>query len=194
MRCYYNHVKFHIINQTIINFSFGNGASTKNELNTNIEAYHVAVGNGKIYNPYFVPTIKRYYNSLFKWLVLKEGFKNLNSEVDECNQGAIRRMKLYFDNEKPIVIFGWGKNGKKIAEMLSNVGIDIYGVTDNSRDIKGLGHYNYIDVGSLESKNYFVIITPIYHSLDISDQLRNMGLRKSLDYITIFDLAVLGMN
>lgn len=90
------------------------------------------------------------------------------------------------DKNRPLVLWGAGKNGKDLAKLLLEKEEDLFWICDNVRkigkDIYGLHLHHFSEAKALEQPQILVVVTSPKGQIEIESQLKKWGKNPVTDY------------
>ena len=90
------------------------------------------------------------------------------------------------DNQRPLVLWGAGRNGKYLAKLLLEQEENIFWCCDNDKkigkDVYGIRMHHYEFVAELENPQIIIVVASPEGKIEIANQLTTWGKQPSADY------------
>ncbi|WP_421763711.1 glycosyltransferase [Ekhidna sp.] len=90
------------------------------------------------------------------------------------------------DRDRPLVVWGAGRNGKDLAKLLLEEEATFHWVCDNERkigkDVYGIKMQHFADIPSIENPQILIVVASPDDKQSISHQLKNWGKQPADDY------------
>ena len=155
---------FKHLNRIIVNYTEGGFSASDNELMFK-EQYRIVLELNRRKSTISVDGFCEHYYDYIIWRILD---KENQWSPDIIFSKTVS--ELISSINKPIAVFGNGKNGKRIQRILTMGGVDDFLIIDNSNDSDSSLPENVPEID-----NYYIINTPVNYQDDIRRQLLGLG-------------------